>query len=851
VPGDIRFGRFEIRPDGRLLLADGRPVALGPRDFDLLMVLVERRDRIVTRDELLDAVWPGRVVEPNNVDVHVSAVRKAIGRGAILTIPGRGYRFVARVESSGEPPREPAPPAPSPRRNPLPPDPGAALVGRDEDRAELLARWRRAGCLTVVGAGGMGKTWLACAVAHARQPAMRDGAAWVDLTEVTDALQLAGELVQALHLHAPDGGDPWPAIVEELRPLELLLVLDNAEHLLEATAELVGRLRANAPGIDVLVTSQAPLRVAGEQVFRLGPLAVPAGEVDAGQARAFGAVALFDESARAADRRFRIDDGNVSTVVALCRALDGVPLALKLAAARLPALGLAGLTRRLGDRLRLLGPAERGAPARQQTLLAALDWSHGLLDAPTQAVFRRLAVFSGGFPLDAVAPVAGEPGTDEWHAIDALAELVDRSLVGMEPGELPRYRLAETARAYARLQLEAAHELAATQRRHAEAMAARMDAAYEAYWSCSDAPWLASHDAELDNVRAALEWATPAQPALAVSLAGSAGVLFMLLGHAPEARRRFAALEPAALDDGAAPASARYWLERSRLQWGIAGDEMLAFARRAAGQFRVLGDRRGEALALRCAIGSEALDLGEASAALARMVALEPAGAPPRWQAQRLMAEAVVLRAAERLEDACAVGEALVELTTRAGLDGMAAAALAALAGARLAAGDAHAALALARRLLEDPRARRGNFLLHPLGTLAEAFLMRCELASARAALARFAAESRAREWEWLGVYAGVFAWLAACEGRGDDAARLLGYAERAARRLNARLVQASAALPRARAAVESMLDAVTLAARVEEGARLDEAAMCALALRDAFNDPDGPTDLAGPSRPL
>src|SRR5258706_326790 len=282
---------------------------------------------------------------------------------------------------------------------------------------------------------------------------------------------------------------------------------------------------AQAPGVHLLVTSQLALKVDGEQVFRLDPLSVPDSRAGAAEALGHGAVALFAEQARAADRRFALTDANVDAVIALCRGLDGVPLAIKLASARLPLLGLHGLASRLGDRLRLLRNASRDAPTRQQTLLAALHWSHGLLGLSQQAVFRRLGVFAGGFPLEMVAAVACDDTLDEWAAIDTLAELVDRSLVAIEHREPPRYRLLEATRDYARIRLEEAHEDEATQQRHAHATAALMDAAYETYWSTPDREWLDRHAVEIDNVRAALAWSERDRPELALRLIGSASVL--------------------------------------------------------------------------------------------------------------------------------------------------------------------------------------------------------------------------------------------------------------------------------------------------------------------------------------
>jgi predicted ATPase/DNA-binding winged helix-turn-helix (wHTH) protein len=830
----MRYGRFEIHPAERALIVDGRPVAPGARAFDLLLALVERCDRVVSKNELLDVVWAGRVVEENNLAVHVAALRKLLGAQTIATIPGRGYRFVAPSSdpTACEPPPAARPEGPVPARPPLPPLP-ASLVGRADDLAALESLWQRSRCITLVGPGGIGKTTLACVAAHVHRPALRDGAAWVDLAEVCDPALVSDAVRQTLGVEALGTPDTMPALVEALKPLQLLLVLDNAEHLLETVARLVRAVLAAAPGVVLLVTSQAPLKIEGEQVFRLGPLAIPDDGVDAGRALAHGAVALFAAHARAGDRRFAVDDGNVGSVVALCRHLDGVPLALKLAAARLPLLGLPGLLARIENRLRLFRHADRDAPARQQTLLAALDWSHGLLSAPMQVVFRRLAVFSGGFALELAGEVASDATVDPDEVIEALAELVDRSLVDVVAGDPPRYRLPETAREYARLRLEAAGEVAAMQQRHAHAMARWMDDAYDRYWSMPDRPWLNRQVPELDNVRAALEWAKRAEPEVGVRIIGSAGVMFMLRGQAAEARRHFAAFDAGAHEAGVSPAAARYWLERSRLHWSVESESMRDFATRAVHLYRALGDRRGLALALRCMLGSEVGPEGEADAALAELVSLVPPDAPPRLRAQRLLAEVNVHRIRGRKAQACAAWEAMLALATQAGLDGMAIAALDGLAGARLACGDVDEALDCARRLIADPRARHGNFLLRSLGTMAQAHLLRGHVGPAREALAALANASCSHEWEWLDFYSGVFALLAACEGRAQDAARLLGYADRATQRVGIRGDAGAPPRTQALALIEAALDEATLARCMAQGARMDEASVCALALAE------------------
>ncbi|HEX6707785.1 MAG TPA: winged helix-turn-helix domain-containing protein [Albitalea sp.] len=819
-----RFGPFEARPTERQLLVQGRPVPIGARAFDLLLTFIEHRDRLLTKDELLERVWPGLVVEENNLAVHVSALRKLLGPQAIATIPGRGYRFAAVLDVDAPPVAAPAP-APAARGvHASLPGLVSPLVGRDDDLAALQQALRQYRVVSLLGAGGIGKTALAIAAAHALRAAHPDGVAWVSLAEIDDPARIAGAVAQATGVALGAVGDPVPALVNALQPLAVLLVLDNAEHLLDGVARLVRTLADGAPALRVLVTSQAPLHLDGERRFRLAALSVPEADLPAAEAIHHGSVALFVQRALAVDRHFRLADAQVPTVTRLCRRLDGMPLAIRLAAARLPLMGLAGLADGLGERLLMLRHDARDAPGRHQTLRAALDWSHDLLRPEEQAVFRRLSVFAGGFSLTQTVHVAGE-GLDEWTVADALAELAERCLVVVQAGEPPRHALPETAREYARAKLADAGERDAVQRRHALALADWMDDAYERYWQMPDGPYLDACAAEIDNLRAALDWSRRHDAALAIRLAGSSSVLFMLTGLAPEIRAHQAALEAAAeTHDRDAAAIARYWLERSRMNWGVVNASMLRFALRAAEGFRALGDRRGLYLALRCAAGSGELPPGEAAALVDEMAALEQADWPPRVRLQRDLADIVVLRTAGRLADAQARIAALLTLAEAGGFDSVVAASLASLGAVKLALGDAPAAEAQARRVLGLLRARRGNFFLQAIAILAEALLRQERLGEARSALVDFVAASRSRGWEWFGLYAGLLAWLAWAEGRTEHAACIEGHAATHGTR--------SVHLPAAVSAdIEAQVGPATLARLRDEGARLDPQAISTLGL--------------------
>jgi predicted ATPase/DNA-binding winged helix-turn-helix (wHTH) protein len=533
-PDAVRFaGRYELQPRERRLLVDGEPATLGARAFDLLMAMLEQPGALQTKSQLLERVWPGLVVEENNLATQISALRKVLGGDVIATIPGRGYRFTARLETATAAPTA-APIASAPLAAPAAPPTEPAklqtnlpatlphLVGRAEDLAalnELIGQHR---LVSIIGAGGMGKTTVAMHLTAGRQAAYSHGVCWVALATVTDAEALPGAVGAAIGVRI-GSGDPLAGLCSALRPLTLLVTLDNAEQVVDGVARLVQAVMDEAPGVRFMVTTQAPLRLAVERAYRIGALTVPQGPLQAAQALEFGAVALFVDRARAADARFALTDANAPAVIELCRELDGLALAIELAAARAPMLGVQRLASSMGDRLKVLTTnRNRMAPARQQTLRATLEWSHGFLDEREQAVFRRLAVFAGSTSLTLVQRVvpdpAGEGELDEWAVLDALALLVDRSLVmALTPDDAaePRYRLLETLRLFAREKLQQAGEEAELRQRHAQAVADLFDAAYEESYAGTlgvDA-WQQSMAADLDNGREALAWARAADDA--------------------------------------------------------------------------------------------------------------------------------------------------------------------------------------------------------------------------------------------------------------------------------------------------------------------------------------------------
>ena len=654
------FGSVQLLPTERRLLIDGRPAALGQRAFDLLLALVERRERLVSKRELIELVWPGVVVEENNLQVQVSSLRKLLGPQAIATIPGRGYRFTARLAGAAD--AAPSPPdqaaGATPARLTNLPAALPELFGRDDELAALAALAQVNRLVTIVGAGGIGKSRLAQAAAHMLSPRWRDGAWMVELAGLSDPALLPNAVAQVFDIKV--GG---PAATDELAAglsrRTALVVLDNCEHLLDAVAPLVETVLRGAPDVTILATSQEPLRLPEEQQYRLAPLAIPT-QAQRDRARAFGALALFEARVRAVDPHFALTDENLALAIDICRRLDGLPLAIELAAARAATLGLRPLRDKLDARFRLLTGGARATMRRHQTLRAALEWSYNLLEDDERAVFRRLGAFAGGFTAELAQAVVRDTRIDEWAALDVLSALVDKSLVVADAGDTPRYRLLESARAFALEQLAAA-EAADALHRHALAM---RDFIEKVDGSNLDGELRTDQYAalvlpELDNLRAAYFWATGEDGDLvvAVALAAHSG---SLIDYAVECADWLLPLRAHVESDAVPPAlAARYW--RAIAAGNMKGCTWPALRAEAAARalqlYRELGQPR-RVFSTLMASTMHLLDVGDhagAHQALEDARSLLRPGWPPEFRIVLLRRDAAIARAEKRFDAALAL----------------------------------------------------------------------------------------------------------------------------------------------------------------------------------------------------
>ena len=409
----------------------------------------------------------------------------------------------------------------------------SSFVGRGRELAELEALLRRTRLLTLSGTGGVGKTRLALELARAAGSSYESGAALVELASVSEGSLVLDAVATALDVRPLAAQELVEAVIDFLAPRRLLLVLDNCEHLLSASAAVVDALLRGAPHLTILATSREPLRAAGEVVFRVPSLEIPDPEqpLDPRRLLDYEAVSLFVERAAAAAPGFALDEENAEDVARICLRLDGLPLALELAAGRLGALSPAAIGARLDDRFRLLRTGSHAAPTRQQTLTATLEWSHELLEPDERTLLRRLSVFAGGFELEAVEDACAGDDLDATEIADTLARLVEKSLVAVEYGDRRnRYRLLETVRIYARARLDDAGETTALAVRHARwalALAERE----------RDSPRL---EREAANLRVALDTFLAHDPRDALRLCVALAPFWLGRLELEEAKRRFA-----------------------------------------------------------------------------------------------------------------------------------------------------------------------------------------------------------------------------------------------------------------------------------------------------------------------
>jgi predicted ATPase/DNA-binding winged helix-turn-helix (wHTH) protein len=550
----VHFGPYRIYPGQRLVMEADQPLRLGRRAMDILLILLEHAGHVVSKQRLIAAVWPKSVVEDINLRVHMAALRKALGDGQagqryIVTVAQRGYSFVApysleRIE------QHPKLEGPVPNGHNLPVR-RTRLIGRQSLVDALVTQLARQRFITLVGPGGIGKTTVALRVAEQLIGRYRDGIRLLDLAPINDPLMITAHLATLLDVSLHDG-EPVSALATFLRDRQMLLVIDNCEHLVDAIALLCESTLRAAPEVHILATSRESLRAEGEFVQRLESLDCPPpiAVLDRAQAMTFSALQLFVERAMASHDSFELNDDELPLLIDICHRLDGIPLAIELAAAQVGHFGLSGVLEQLQGSFRLLTQGCQSALGRHQTLRATLDWSYELLTPCEQTCLRRLGVFRGGFTLESAAAVIVGEHIDPGKVFGAITQLVAKSLLNVEVGdEEVFYRLLDTTRSYALEKLDQAADLPDTQVRHAERCLALMRQARDDWELIPTGLWIERYARGLEDIRAALDWGLNGQgpQALAIQLAATSMPLWqelsLLKEHGVYVRKALALLD--------------------------------------------------------------------------------------------------------------------------------------------------------------------------------------------------------------------------------------------------------------------------------------------------------------------
>ena len=625
----IRFGSFQLSAARRELRQHDRPIDVGQRAIDLLLLLLAEPGKPVSKARLIEAAWEGRAVEGSNLTVQIAALRRRLATKAdaasdlhdvIRTVPGFGYVFTAPVSRADEdrpatqPPGQPV--LDETRRSQQIAEPLTMFIGRDNDRRTLarLLREHRLVCLT--GMGGVGKTRLAMRLSHDLASVFPDGVIFVDLAPLLDPGRVAETV--AFATGAGDGrNSAQEAIIAALGDRRILLILDNAEHLIAGVRQVIVAVLARCKQARALVTSRESLGLPGEALFRLSPLELPPESVSPSPTDAlhYDAVRLFVDRAQVLLPGFAGNADVMPWIVEICRRLDGIALAIEMAVPRLEVLSVQQLAARLHDRFKAVAPLRHDVEGRQRTLRAMFDWSWDLLTPQQRRMLQILAVFVGGATLGSLEAIAeledfptvtGPPEPRELgEIIDQLTALAQKSLIVVGPsedGEIgPRYRLLETTRQYAFERLDPAQRNHLS-RRHALHLAEMFERA-EAEWPVThSATWLVRYEPEADNLRAAMQWAfgNTAETELALRLVAASVLLWWELPGLPlRESRHWYALATARIG-GSTPArvQARIWLGRSWVDT-LDGDlENYPAADRAVRLFRETADPVGLGAAL-------------------------------------------------------------------------------------------------------------------------------------------------------------------------------------------------------------------------------------------------------------
>jgi predicted ATPase/DNA-binding winged helix-turn-helix (wHTH) protein len=532
------FGRFTFDPANVALFAGGDPVRLGTIELKILNVLLERPGVLVSKAELMSRVWGNSIVGDNALHVHIAGLRKTLGDDTISTKRGAGYRFAVPLSREQKSSAVGNLPILAGRGAGLSP-----LIGRDDDLQQVVDLLRTARLVSLTGPGGVGKTSLGLQASRQCAHQFRDGAWLVELSALNDPAIAASQIAATLGLGLGKTHNPLQTLARLIRDKDMLLLLDNCEHLVAACGEICETLLSVAPRLKIVVTTRQALSCAGEMVFVVPPLDVPRETSTIINVRKSAAFELFLDRARGAAPGFAINDDEVGIAARICRRVDGLPLAIEMVASWAALFGLQALDERLDGSIDSWPRARDTAPPRHSTLTATLEWSHGLLSAEEQIVLRRLSVFAGAFTMPAVEAVVSDEHIRTESLFDRVAALIRKSVVTVVAGTRPpMFRLLETTRALMAEKLAGAPEANSILRRHATYVLKTVRCAIDELQTVPESVWLKRHASILPDMREALDWASREDPRLAITLAGDGWQIWRELSLHGEGRQRLNAI---------------------------------------------------------------------------------------------------------------------------------------------------------------------------------------------------------------------------------------------------------------------------------------------------------------------
>jgi predicted ATPase/DNA-binding winged helix-turn-helix (wHTH) protein len=531
----LSFGPFELSIDSRRLTNGTKTVPLGARAMDILISLAEQPSTVVGKRDLIERVWPNQRADEVSLRVHISALRKALAQGDpsrryIANVPGRGYSFIVPIATSSlqTPEIGQARHAGLPARL-------ERMVGRNETVATIMAKLAEQKFVTIVGPGGIGKTTVAVAVAHEIRSIFEGEVRFVDLGSLDDASLVAPAVASAFGL-AIQTADVFPSLIDRLAGAPKLLVLDSCEHLIDGASALAEKLFDHVPTLHLLATSREALRAGGENVHELAALACPPEDqtILASDALKYPAVQLLVDRVKALQGQFDLHDMDAPVAAGICRRLDGIALAIELAAGRVDVYGLDKTASLLDGHLNLSWAGRRMAMPRHQTLNATLEWSYDLLNEDERHVLNRLSVFSGGFTFEAAIAVVADDAVDEAKVADCLWELRSKSMIAVH-GQNARLRLLDTTRAFAAVRLAEGGEQGFFRRRHA----LYFSDLFRQGASLDGSSWSKALGIEIGNLRAAVNWAfsDEGDAKVGVDLAAASASTWMGMGLLTECRQ--------------------------------------------------------------------------------------------------------------------------------------------------------------------------------------------------------------------------------------------------------------------------------------------------------------------------